>query len=344
MRRFITVTIVAAAVAVAVSGVVSAQARGPVHDHGPGAQGQKHMQGKGQEQGKKNGHEKKLTKGSKPGYGRTHKHPNYKRGHGQGRGPKDKPGKPTPTVTSTPLPAPTPTPALPPPPPVLGWAPQTSSGEFDFGMLDAMAGGSAEQAFALTNSGGSPTGSLAVTLGGSGAFEVASDGCSGQDLGPGASCAVTVRYAPAWPDETHVATLYVGGGVAGVDAAVTLRGASAPAGPPNSNLSPGTFLAGPDPKRYQLILPVGDATQTFTVTNSGAGPTNVLSVAGGEPPRFVVADDTCSGSRLRPGQSCTFGVTFTRPSGCAPGSVFGATFDIVDPGNPTLRVTVFGRC
>jgi hypothetical protein len=53
------------------------------------------------------------------------------------------------------------------------------------------------QVFTLTNSGGKASRALTLSLSGSGAFSITSERCQGRSLGPGKSCTVAVKFAPA---------------------------------------------------------------------------------------------------------------------------------------------------
>ena len=54
----------------------------------------------------------------------------------------------------------------------------------------------------LTNSGGSATGMLSVSLGSATEFSITADACTGTALGPRKSCNVTVQYAPTTAGQT----------------------------------------------------------------------------------------------------------------------------------------------
>jgi hypothetical protein len=89
-----------------------------------------------------------------------------------------------------------------PRPPVLAFSPAP----YDYG--EVAAGQAVSQTFTLANSGRSATGRLRVTLAGAAAFTIAGDTC--RSLGPGKTCTVTVRFAPAraghrrrHPDRRH---------------------------------------------------------------------------------------------------------------------------------------------
>ena len=173
-----------------------------------------------------------------------------------------------------------------------------------FGTLNA--GSSASQTFTINNSGGSVTGALALTLGGSGAssFAIASDGCSGMMLQPSASCMVDVTFAPT------------GGG----DVAASLAVSATPGGQTAASLS-GTGIA----PAMVTLSPVaaafaaqqqGTASKpvTFTIKNAGSQPsgTVMVSVVNGNNGDFPISVMSCAA--LDPNAQCTVDVTF-QPTG-----------------------------
>jgi hypothetical protein len=87
-------------------------------------------------------------------------------------------------------------------PPSLSWS--SSSGSFDYGTVQA--GQTPSLTFTLTNSGGSATGALTVSLPSPSPFSVTSDNCTGTSLGPGKSCTVTVQYTPATSSDSATLT------------------------------------------------------------------------------------------------------------------------------------------
>jgi hypothetical protein len=103
-------------------------------------------------------------------------------------------------------------------PPSLAWSPSTS-GSFDYGTVGV--GHNASQTFTLTNSGGSSTARLTVTLSGSAAFTKTADTCKA--LGPGKSCTVTVQYAPT-ASGASTATLNGRGKKTAANASLNLTG------------------------------------------------------------------------------------------------------------------------
>jgi hypothetical protein len=77
--------------------------------------------------------------------------------------------------------------------PAITWSPSTN-GTFDYGMVNV--GQTASQEFTLTNSGGRASGTLTIAQSGSAAFTITADDCTGNSLGPGKTCGVTVEFAP----------------------------------------------------------------------------------------------------------------------------------------------------
>jgi hypothetical protein len=108
--------------------------------------------------------------------------------------------------------------------PSLAWSPTTGSGAYDYGT--AKVGDKPVQTFALTNSGGTGSGALTISVSGSTAFSITSDACTGTALGKGKSCAVTVEYAPSTAGQSETATLSASGKKSGAKAGVTLTGAA----------------------------------------------------------------------------------------------------------------------
>jgi hypothetical protein len=105
-------------------------------------------------------------------------------------------------------------------PPAIAFSPSS----YDYGTIDA--GTTASQTFTLTNSGGSATGALTVSLTGSAAFSVTADTCTATSLGPRKSCTVTVEYAPTTAGASDSATLTASGNKRGATATASLTGAS----------------------------------------------------------------------------------------------------------------------
>jgi Cep192 domain 4 len=105
--------------------------------------------------------------------------------------------------------------------PSIAWSPVTSPGTFDYGAVNV--GQAASQTFALTNSGGSATGMLSVSLGTATEFSITADACTGTALGPRKSCNVTVQYVPTTAGQTTT-TLAANGIRPSASATITLSG------------------------------------------------------------------------------------------------------------------------
>lgn len=74
-------------------------------------------------------------------------------------------------------------------PPALAWAPATAGG-YNYGTLT----GGHTAATTFTNTGGTATSALKITLTGAGAFTKTADTCTGTSLGPRKTCTVTLTY------------------------------------------------------------------------------------------------------------------------------------------------------
>ena len=107
-------------------------------------------------------------------------------------------------------------------PPVLAFTPSPQH----FGPVTV--GQAATQAFTLKNTGRRATSALAVHLAGPGAFTITTNTCAGTSLGPGKSCTVTVRFAPAGAG-TAAATLTAASNKKAVLATDSLTGTGASA-------------------------------------------------------------------------------------------------------------------
>ncbi len=108
--------------------------------------------------------------------------------------------------------------------PILALTPSTN-GAFDYGTVVACQ--TVSQTFTLTNSGGSASAALTVSLTGPAAFTKTADGCTATSLGPGKSCSVTVAYSPTAAGQGDTATLAASGRKAAASTSLTLTGTGA---------------------------------------------------------------------------------------------------------------------
>lgn len=168
----------------------------------------------------------------------------------------------------------------------------------------APGGVSADAVFTATNNGGSPTGTITVTLSGSDAsqFAIASDSCSSATLAPGGACTLKVRFAPRSP-----------GGKA-----ASLTAASVAAGTGVASLGGHAFLPAvlaitPTSSDFGAVVTGGiSATTQFTVSNTGELPTGPVSthLGGDTAGEYQVVSDGCAGRALAPAASCAIVVAF----------------------------------
>ena len=182
--------------------------------------------------------------------------------------------------------------------------PLTTSGTaFDFGEVET--GAHADQAVTLTNASDAPVSFTALETGLTGDFSATSD-CDGEPevLQPGASCAVTHRFAPTAdafdPAHAigHLALAIVGGETRTVD--LDLRGTST---------SPLRFTA--EGLEFGTATIGHDVVRTATLANTSAGPLSFTMAASALVPPFSETD-TCAGTPkvLASGATCSFRFTY----------------------------------
>lgn len=204
---------------------------------------------------------------------------------------------------------------------------------FDFGSVAA--GQTSSQVFTLTSGRWDRfTGRLKISLSGSAAFSVTSDGCTGKFLTPWhPACQVTVQYAPAAGGQNDVATLSAAGmrwswwhrwHRHGLNTGVTLTGTSTGAstggtggtGPASLQVTPGTLTstsAGTNFYSYDFGQ-INTLAKTFTVKNAGGTASLPLALNGWAEGGYTLSNDSCSGQALAPNASCTFTETWSANS------------------------------
>jgi hypothetical protein len=181
----------------------------------------------------------------------------------------------------------------------------------DFGAV--VSGATSSATFTVANAGGQSTGPVSVQLSGSGTFGIGTDSCSGSTLAAGASCALSVTFAPpagaagpqtgalqisATPGGSPSATLT---GVAQQSAALSM------AAPPGFS-GFGTVLDGNTSAPADFVLTNGGNQATGPLTISLSGP------ASGS---FAITSDGCSGIVLGGGAQCTVSVQFAPSTGAS---------------------------
>jgi hypothetical protein len=147
-------------------------------------------------------------------------------------------------------------------PPSIGWSP-SSGGGFDYGSVAV--GTDSLQTFTLTNTGGSASAALTVTLTGSPSFSITDDSCSGTSAGPRKSCSVTVDYAPGASVGTETATLTAQGKKAEATADIDLTGRGVLVFVAGGPAVPGLSPANENPSHSPPSTASGTATVTWDV-------------------------------------------------------------------------------
>jgi CHRD domain/Cep192 domain 4 len=208
-------------------------------------------------------------------------------------------------------------------PPSLDWSPSTG-GSFDYGLTGV--GKTAAQTFTLSNSGGSASAALSVTLSGPAAFTITEDNCSGTSLGPRKSCTVTVEYAPTASGPSGPATLNATGKKAAASADLTLTGSAALMFVADGPTVPGLSGLNENPQH-----PQSTATGTTTVSWDTTTNTMIVNVTftGLTTPNTAAHIHCCATAPTNAGVATTT-PTFTGfPSGVTSGS-YTHTFDMND--------------
>ena len=173
----------------------------------------------------------------------------------------------------------------------------------DFGMV-VMGGNSATTTFTVTNTGGTPTGALAVALSGTDLtqFEVTSDGCDTQVLAGAATCQITLRFSPT----------SAGSKTASVTVTATPGGTTV-ASLTGIGLAPGALTMTPAAQDFGMVQQgTPSAAFDFTVTNTGGSTTGTLTtaVSGAHAGDFMISANTCMNSTLLAAGTCTISVRF----------------------------------
>ena len=162
---------------------------------------------------------------------------------------------------------------------------------------------SADTTFTATNTGGSATGTIAVTVSGTDAsqFAIASDLCSGMTLAAGASCTIKARFAPR----------SAGGKAASLTAASPAGGTAVAALGGHALLPAALAITPPTVDFGKVVVNATSAPTTFTVTNTGELPSGAIATRlTGTPTEYQVIADGCAGKTLAAAATCTIAVVY----------------------------------
>ncbi len=173
-------------------------------------------------------------------------------------------------------------------------------GTLDFGQVFAGLS-SPDRTFTVTNAGSAPTEALLVRLTGNG-FTKGTDGCDGQVLAAGATCDIKVAFTPQAAGAASAILRVIDAGATVRTLSSNLSGTAVT--PPALSLGPtmGTFV--------DTVAGANSADVTFTVSNTGGGPTGGLTVTSSDATQFVLGTDNCTSRTLAPSDSCTVNVRF----------------------------------
>jgi hypothetical protein len=176
--------------------------------------------------------------------------------------------------------------------------------DFETVLLDD---GSEPRSIGVMNMGSAPTQINQIDITGPDASAFRLEGnCMSQNIAPGQSCPVSVRFEPHQTG-TQNATLHIRSG--GSDFPVALTGFGGVA----------EIALTPDPLDFGNVTVGSSATKSFTARSIGNSPFQafVAVVSGGDVGDMRVVEDLCSLRLLAPSQQCTISVRFT-PSAAGP--------------------------
>jgi hypothetical protein len=133
-------------------------------------------------------------------------------------------------------------------------------------------------------------------------FEISDNTCTGAGLGPGRACHLLVHFRPDRLGD-HAATLSFGDDAPLSPQTISLSGTAIP-----------PVALDPDPVDFGPVpIATDSAPETVTLHNTGNADVAVsgVAVAGTNAGDFVVAGDTCTGTSVPVGGSCTVTVRFS---------------------------------
>jgi hypothetical protein len=138
-------------------------------------------------------------------------------------------------------------------------------------------------------------------------------------------------------------------------ASLTLTGKAGVGGTPTLTLSPGRLLEtvnGTNFYNYTYQPPSTDATQTFTVTNSGTSASKTLLIKCNDLPSsescnypFTITHDTCTNTSLAAnGGNCTIDLEVTFSGTCQKGTPYSTELDMVGTDVTYLTLFAYALC
>jgi len=173
----------------------------------------------------------------------------------------------------------------------------------DFGGI-VVGGSSGANVFTVVNTGSARSSTISVALTGTDVsqFSIVGDNCSGVRLNGGASCTISVSFAPT----------STGAKTAALSVSAT-QGGNAVASLTGTGLAPANLAIAPVSADFGSVTVGGSsAAQSFAVTNTGGATSGVIATAvtGTDAADFVITSNGCSGVALGPSGSCLIEVRF----------------------------------
>ena len=199
----------------------------------------------------------------------------------------------------------------------------------DFGNVP-VGGTPGQKTVAVTNNG---TGTLQIGQIGapSGAgFSIVTDGCSNTGLTAGQTCNVVLQFQPTSTGAAS-GTLQIpqtGDPDSPNPVSISLTGNGTQVGP--------VTIAPTGPVDFGSVLEGKTSMPTlFTVTNTGTAPLTGISLAlgGSGQSNFTITSDTCTGTQVGAGKSCTFKASFAPVVGAGVRGAQSATVTVSGPAN-----------
>ena len=180
----------------------------------------------------------------------------------------------------------------------------------------------------VTNSGGAAANGVAFANSNAAEFPVSGNTC-GASIAAGASCTLSVAYAPgaAGADNDTLTISYTGG--SNLTVGLTGTGTAAPTS--NLQATPATVAFG------NVTVGQTSAATTITINNSGGAAATTVALANSNAAEFIVSSNTC-GATIGNGGSCTLKVAY------APGAAGAdnATLTLTYAGGGALSIALSG--
>jgi hypothetical protein len=191
---------------------------------------------------------------------------------------------------------------------------------------------SAAQTTTLTNSGNAALNIASIAIGGTNPADFSETNNCPASLAAGASCTVSVKFAPA-SVASYTAALAVTDNASGSPHTVALSGTGTAAPAPVAVLTPSSFSFG------SIVTGSSSSPQSATLSNTGNAALSISGISiGGSNASDFAETNTC-GSSLAPGATCTIAVTFTPATAAS----LTATLSVADnASNSPQTVTLNG--